>query len=227
MSQRLIDARQRRVLAILPSGLHIYPLVGADPAAPSTAEKTTEETPTGSTEEDVKPDPEDQGRVYTEAEYQELQRRMQAADRAKSQAEQKVTEYERAGQSEQEKLQADLATALERAANAERERDVAVMGREFLKFPGFDWHDPDTALALVDMSNVKIEDGKVTGVKEAVQKLAKEKPFLLKSQPGQTPANNGAQVGKGSPSGHNPAAKIAGGDTQVAQREHLIAKYKL
>lgn len=230
MSQRLMGARQRRVLSILSSGFVVYPLEGADPVGTPPAEKVTEEAETGAAEGgEPEAEPAVQPRTYTEAEYQELQRRMAAADRAKSAAEQKVAEHERAGQSEMERLQSDLASALERAANAERERDVAVMGREFLKYPGFDWHDPDTALALVDLSDVKIEEGgKVTGVKEAVQKLAKEKPFLLRTKPGSPPPANGSQAAQGTPSGHNPAKALAGGAGDAAsQRAHLERKYKL
>lgn len=57
--------------------------------------------------------------------------------------------------------------------------EVRVLASEL----GFaDWED---ALALADMKDVKEDDkGSITGVKEALEELAKKKPHLVKAKPG-------------------------------------------
>jgi hypothetical protein len=57
--------------------------------------------------------------------------------------------------------------------------------------------DPEDAYNLADMSGAEIaEDGKITGVKEALEALAKAKPYLIKSGNGKPP---------GTPQGKPPA----------------------
>lgn len=69
--------------------------------------------------------------------------------------------------------------------------------------------DPDAALALADLSKVQVaDDGTVSGVKEALEALAKAKPYLI-GKPGQ------AALGSGS----NPGANT--GNTQTFTREQL------
>lgn len=53
----------------------------------------------------------------------------------------------------------------------------------FLAANQFNWHDPADALRLADLRDVEIEeDGTVVGIKEALQKLAREKPHLIKTE---------------------------------------------
>lgn len=61
--------------------------------------------------------------------------------------------------------------------------------------------DPDEVVALLDKSKVTIVDGKVTGVKEAVEALLKQKPHLVaKTGSGyQMGAGGGGGVGMPSP----------------------------
>ncbi len=65
--------------------------------------------------------------------------------------------------------------------------------------------DPDAAIALADLSKVQVaEDGKVTGVKEALEALVKEKPYL---------------VGKGSAGGVGSPGSPGGGSTGLTPEE--------
>lgn len=58
--------------------------------------------------------------------------------------------------------------------------------------------DADVAFQLMDKANVKVdEDGKVTGVKEALEALKTAKPFLASQQ--QTPGAWGQKQGAGAP----------------------------
>jgi hypothetical protein len=103
--------------------------------------------------------------------------------------------------------------------------------REILKHPGYIWHDPEVVLALVDMDSIEIDEetGKVTGVNDALKKLAASKPFLLK---GKNP-DGGGQGGGGSANGGKPAGSSgtnpSGGTPNNAEkrREELAKKYKL
>jgi hypothetical protein len=53
----------------------------------------------------------------------------------------------------------------------------------FLSDKSHDWVDPEAALRLVDMSDVEIDEktGKVIGLKAALDKLAKDKKYLIKA----------------------------------------------
>jgi hypothetical protein len=58
--------------------------------------------------------------------------------------------------------------------------------------------DPEAVVALLDKSKVKVEaDGKVTGAKEAVEELLKQKPYLVAK------SGSGYQMGAGA-SGSDP-----------------------
>ncbi len=56
------------------------------------------------------------------------------------------------------------------------------LNNAFLSDNTYDWADPADALKLADLSGVEIDkDGTVTGMKEALDKLAKDKPHLVKA----------------------------------------------
>lgn len=69
------------------------------------------------------------------------------------------------------------------------ERDEAIrdlrLENAFLASNKFTWHDPADALKLADLSEVEIDDdGRVTGLDKALEKLAKAKPHLVKKDEG-------------------------------------------
>lgn len=76
----------------------------------------------------------------------------------------------------------------------------------------------DDAFLLADLSNVEVsDDGKVTGVKEAVEQLAKEKPYLVKQGGGS------GGVGGGNPS-RGPYVDPTPPDVvrEILQRQGLV-----
>lgn len=86
----------------------------------------------------------------------------------------------------------------------------------FLAANTFQWHDPQDALRLADLRDVEIEeDGTVVGLKEALQKLAREKPHLIKTEVKDEPKNK-----SGSP--NNGKRK---GDTKKPDRAALSKTY--
>lgn len=124
-------------------------------------------------------------RTYTAEEYEALHRRMQAADRRASGAEQKVKDFEKAGQTELEKAQSDAQENLTRAEAAEKALQDERIANAFLASNDVTWHDNADALSMLRsnyMDGVEIgEDGKVKGMKAAISKMAKEKKYLVNS----------------------------------------------
>ena len=224
MSQRLMGERQRRLLAILPSGKYVFSISGAEPDPEKPDEKSSEGNEvggegegTGGGSEGGTPTP----RVYTEDEVAAITRRMQAADRAKAEAERKIREYEDKDKSELEKAQRDAKEAQERLKQTESQLLKTRIHNKFLASNKYTWHDPETALALLDLENVKVEDdGKVTGLDDAIKALADAKPFLIKTE------DKGKEKPKGGkPSGNNPPSNPGGNGGRNTDRARLEEKY--
>jgi len=95
---------------------------------------------------------------------------IEAAEATRKQAE--LTETERY-KAEADKAKADYA-ALQETSRKERIQAAILQAATVANFA-----DPVDAMALADLSGVMLEDGKVTGAKEAVDALAKAKPHLV------------------------------------------------
>lgn len=228
MSKMLAKERMTRVLGISSTGFPIYVIQGSEGENEGTNEGKPEEKEKeggdgGGTTEGTAEAPQPQ--VVSREEYETILRRLNAADQAKGAAEKRLREIDDADKSELEKAKRDLEEIKKRAEAAEAAALQAKLANEILKFPGFIWHDPEAVLRLVDMEMISVdEDGKVTGVKDALNKLAKDKAYLLKGKQGDKDKSGGA--GTNGASGHNPAGA---GDTTDAnkQRDKLRQKYKL
>mgnify|MGYP001201212351 FL=1 len=124
----------------------------------------------------------DAGKTFTQAELdaiieKRLARAKKDADKALEDERKKaqMTEAERlkAAKDEAEaKAEKALATANEVLVRAEVKSIAADMGLV----------DGDAAYALIDRDSVELKNGKVTGVKEALEALAKEKPWIKKGE---------------------------------------------
>lgn len=105
--------------------------------------------------------------------FLKVQNRMKAADRRANAAEQRITELE-----EQAKKVPDLE---KRVSSQEDTIKQLRIDNAFLTFGEVEWQDPEAALRLADLSKVTIaDDGKVSGLEEALKELAEKKPFLVK-----------------------------------------------
>jgi hypothetical protein len=227
MSMMLAEERMKRVIGIASTGFPIFPICGAEgdekegegetKEGEKEGEGGTGGTGTGQTAE--------QPKLVTAEEYDTALRRMQAADKAKGELEKRLREIEDKDKSEVEKLKRDFEELKKRAEKAEQEALSAKLSSEILKFPGFTWHDPEAVLRLVDMDTIEVdaETGKVNGVKDALNKLARDKPYLLKGKQDSEKKQGGA--GTNGASGHNPGS----GDTTDKNkvRAKLANKYKL
>jgi hypothetical protein len=115
---------------------------------------------------------------------QELDRqreRTRAADKRAADLEAELKQLRDKDLPEQEKLKRDHEEALKRMEALERELQESRVANAFLSDNEFDWHNPQRALKSVDLSSVDIDKGgNVTGLKEALRKLAKDEPYLVK-----------------------------------------------
>lgn len=114
-------------------------------------------------------------------EFNQLFQRMQAADRAKSAAEEELKGLKRKDATELEKAQGDLADVTKERDELREQLRERTLHNAFLSNNKHTWHDPEDALRLLDLTSVQIgDDGKVTGMDSAIEQLAKKKPHLVK-----------------------------------------------
>lgn len=147
----------------------------------------------------------DKSTTVNKSDYDQLFKRMQAADRAKAAAEAKVKEHEQAQMGELDRAKAQLDEETSRADAAEEALKAMRIENEFHRLNKNSWHDVSDVLAAIDLSKVEIgDDGKITGMAEAIKDVAKRKPHFLKSkaEDGEDgegtgpPAANGANNGR-------------------------------
>lgn len=93
----------------------------------------------------------------------------------------------------------------------------------FLQDNTYQWHNPGRAMALADLSEVEIDsDGKVHGLKSALDKLAKSDAYLIKessddSKKQKTPPNTADPK--------NPSKKEKNKDESKKEEDKLLGKY--
>lgn len=118
--------------------------------------------------------------MVSREEYEQIQRRMQAADRRASDVEKKLQDAERAKLDETERTKVELQDAQQKIETLTETNRKLSLDNAFLKDNTYKWKDSDAAMKLADLSGVEIgEDGTVTGLKEALKALADTKKYLL------------------------------------------------
>lgn len=156
-------------------------------------------------------------RTYTQEEYDAIVRRMQAADRTATEKGNKLAEIENSKKDELTRAKDDNTRLL--AENEKlKEENRKVLVRADFGLAGVQWHNPSTALATLlneypDAVTVD-DDGKVIGMKAAVEKLAKEHAYLVKSTEGKKDEDTGTSgatgsVKNGKRKGDNDAGAVA------------------
>lgn len=159
-----------------------------------------------------------QGDTVSRAEYEDVKRRMQAADQNRSrvekeaaEAKQKLAEIERKDQSELERATTDLQAAKTEIETLVGKLNDQALENAFLTNNKYSWANSKDALRLLELEGVEVKDGQVTGLEPAIAKLAKDKPYLLKKDDGDTggDGSSGASgsVTNGKRKGENPNDK--------------------
>lgn len=140
--------------------------------------------------------------AVSRAEYDQRMVQLAAADRKREEAEQKLKALQDAALSEEEKRKRDLEEATEKLKAKEDTIKELRLDKAFLTDNTHDWHNPQAALQLANRSGITVaDDGKVTGLKEALEAVAKAHPYLLK------PKAEGETGGAGT---GTPAAGVTG-----------------
>lgn len=139
----------------------------------------------------------DDGKPVSREEFQKLFQRMQAADRAKTAAEAKLREKERADMDETTRAKAELEEAKAERQRLEDELKTERLHNAFLASNTITWHDPELAMSHVDLDGVLKDDGTVDSkaLKASIQALAKSKPFLVKTEGENGGGGNGGKNG--------------------------------
>lgn len=126
----------------------------------------------------------DAERTYTRAEYEAIHARMQAADRTATRLQQEKQQAEDAKKDVLTRAQEENARLQKEIATLKETNKTTLMKADF-GLAGVQWHNPSTAYTTLlneypDAVSVD-ENGKVIGMKAAVEKLAKEHAYLVKS----------------------------------------------
>ena len=107
------------------------------------------------------------------AALEDQKRRTSAADQNQAKLQAELKKFQDAQLSAEEKTKRDLEEALKAKAEAEREARDLKLRVAFLSDTTYTWRNPEHALRLLDLSGVETkEDGSITGLKEAIKKLA-------------------------------------------------------
>lgn len=106
--------------------------------------------------------------------------------------------------------------------------ETAILKAKDPKNKPYEWHDLQMLVSALDRGEIDIdlESGTVEGLSEELKRVAREKPFLLKSNT-KSGGDGGNEQKKGS-TGNNPGG--AGNrqqDQRLTDRQKLIDKYKI
>jgi hypothetical protein len=167
-------------------------------------------------------DPPDDDRDKPNPLLAELQTKYAQTQQALTEAQTKVKELERAKLDENDRLKAELTDAQEQLQEAQKALQDRAIENSFLISNKYTWHNPTTALRLLNRDGLKVaEDGSVSGIDAAIEALSKSEPYLIKAE------NNGHGTGSGpkGQTGNQPGGGGGGGSKDQVDRRKLEAKY--
>jgi len=151
--------------------------------------------------------------TVTQAEYDALRARLQAADQNRAKAEADLKQIRDKDLPALEKATRDL-------AEAEKVRDAALadlkqtrLENAFVTDNKYKWKNPKTALKLADLSKVEVDDdGTVRNLTAALDALAKAEPYLLEED---TSGDDDGSGGDSNGAGRGSTGAPAGGGRQA------------
>ena len=191
---------QRSPLGLTRSGRPVWPIRGAegdddnddddsdedddddDDGDADDKKKKVAKTKAGKDDADNDDDDEDDAPVSAE-DAARLKRRMKRADQRASKAENDLRELQRKGTPESEQSKADLEDATSRVTTLTEANRTLRLQNSFLLSNTFTWHDPsDVMEQVLKDEDVDIDDeGHVSGMEAVLKRIAKKKPYLLKT----------------------------------------------
>lgn len=145
-----------------------------------------------------------------QSEVETLRTKLSHADRRAQEAERKLQEAERAKMDEGERTKAELADAQQALEAQKKINSELSLKVAFLEDNSYSWKNPKAALKLADLDGVEVkEDGTVTGLKAALDKLAKSDPYLLNETKSSSEGEGDGQ-GQGQQSGGQSGQQSGG-----------------
>ena len=198
MSQRLIKPGLGVVFRgktlrpfVLPSGRMVWPVAGGaeDDSESDPEDKTEEEEGDGDSSEeeteegdDTKDKKDDEEETIPKWKYDKLHARMEAADRRSSALQRQLDEL-KDKKDISDDVRTEIADLKPKVECLQQENSDLRIKVAFFGVNTVDWHDPDTALRMLDLSEVDVDEkGNVDkrALKSAIRDLAKSKPYLVK-----------------------------------------------
>lgn len=173
-----------------------------------------------------KPDEDDE--TVEKWRFDRVEARMKAADRRASELQKELDRLKSEGVKDEDvkRQLAEVQASAEKSQSLVSDLRVKVA---FLSNPvgGIVWQDPADALKFIDLTDVDIsDDGKVDGraLRSAVKRLAKEKPYLLKSKPAARKSSTAGDDDDDSASGGSSGGGSASGRVVNKRRGQAPAK---
>jgi len=177
-------AVQARTPLFMINGKPVFPIMGgAEDGESEAEEKPGDESSEGedhSEDEDKTKDPRIKELSDENARRRNEAKRL-ADELAKAQA--RLKEIDDADKSETERLNSKIAEQEKRIDALVAVNKELSIKNAFLADKKHSWRNPDSALKLLDLGEVDIdEDGKITGLDKAIKKLADSDSYLLEPQ---------------------------------------------
>jgi hypothetical protein len=136
--------------------------------------------------------------TVSRSDFDRLRTQLQAADRRRQEFETELRALKDKDLPELEKFKRDAEANAKQVEQLQSQLKDERIKNAFLTANTYTWHSPAAAMKLLDMSSVDIDaEGNVSGLKEALKRLASEHPFLIKAEekpedkPAETPATPG------------------------------------
>lgn len=110
-------------------------------------------------------------------------RRMRRADRAKSKTVNELNALKNGGQKELAEAQEKIAELEARLSSMSGTDVASAIREEFRDIDTYDWENRKLAFSLLDLDEVDVDDNgavDIASLKDAVEKLAKEHPYLVR-----------------------------------------------
>lgn len=211
------------------NGKVIWPVMGGapdDPDDPDDKGGNPGASGTGGDGDDPDPDDPsgDTGDKVDRAELDKILARMKAADKRADEAQAALKKIEDAKKDDLTKATDELTEAKAEIENLQSTVRTLSLQNAFLTANKHKWHDADTALNLAEnqgyLEDAIDDEGKVDKVRlaKALDRLAKEKPFLVDS-------GKGKEDDPGEPSGEPAGTRSNNGKDSKAEREKLRKRF--
>lgn len=186
-----------RAIGFLKTGKPVFPIMGASEGAPEVTDQNaggagetrgTEGNASGSSggATDDGRDPQRKIKALEEEKDRHYTARTKA-EQERDEVARRLKEYEDKDKSELERTQGKVEELTNENAALKAQLERLQIDNSFFVENSVQWHDPADAKEFVlrELGEVKVDDkGRVVGLKEAIEKVAKAKPYLVKPETG-------------------------------------------